>query len=733
MRVVDASPFPLTDAGLVKMEDRKRPASYDYNDSAPPLKKQATSINGGSKSHSDADMPWKDDIERFQKEAIFRQMQEYKREKNTLESRLNDLIKRTKDHDDHLRAIDGWFKQLIDEVRILTQSSSSLPPDTKQSSFPSSLLFADNVTFNAHLQRRSHEIKTTISTLFANSTNAPPQLTELQARLTSLLAEEKVRIAELEQAHVEKDAMQAQLETATFRYLSAEKKLDRAKSMTVAKLEKQAIMVSQKDSGSAAGDDAPPDTKDDAAVNGVAEKANDNAELREEHRRVVAASSKQKEQLEKLAADNEKLTQQITALTLKTTRLSDEDYASTDLFKLVKSQHEDIIKRINHLEATNIQLREEAKKLQAERTKYRVKIESESQAAVSEKELQLTKAENDLVRIRNARDELASDLSRKKAVEEQEKAFATKMKELNGAHEARINALESEAERLRLQLGQSDSPTASNLDELAPEELRSKYHVLEQSSSMLNGEVASMTTALKKTSALASQKVAETGAYEEKLQRLAAEKSKAIEKYFTAMKLKESRDLEVRTLKLQNAKASDVVSQLKEAEAEARNLVVNCEKQLVEAKDALTSITSQHRALQQQIAEGNIAAEGYKSQISKLEKVMVERDASLAFTSNSLRQAEVEVEELKVTLLDTQKALETAKLRTSGGKNSEQDFFRSLVICTVCKLNVKNTLLKTCGHIFCKDCVQERIDSRSRKCPNCHKSYGLNDHMRVTL
>jgi E3 ubiquitin-protein ligase BRE1 len=202
----------------------------------------------------------------------------------------------------------------------LTQSSSSLPPDTKQSSFPSSLLFADNVTFNAHLQRRSHEIKTTISTLFANSTNAPPQLTELQARLTSLLAEEKVRIAELEQAHVEKDAMQAQLETATFRYLSAEKKLDRAKSMTVAKLEKQAIMVSQKDSGSAAGDDAPPDTKDDAAVNGVAEKANDNAELREEHRRVVAASSKQKEQLEKLAADNEKLTQQITALTLKVSR-----------------------------------------------------------------------------------------------------------------------------------------------------------------------------------------------------------------------------------------------------------------------------------------------------------------------------------------------------------------------------------------------------------------------------
>jgi len=63
MKFVDASVLPLADAGLVKMEDRKRPASYDNSDSAPPLKKKATSINGGSKSHPDADMPWKDDLE----------------------------------------------------------------------------------------------------------------------------------------------------------------------------------------------------------------------------------------------------------------------------------------------------------------------------------------------------------------------------------------------------------------------------------------------------------------------------------------------------------------------------------------------------------------------------------------------------------------------------------------------------------------------------------------------
>jgi len=45
------------------MEERKRPASHDPDGSEPPLKRQATAINGASKTHIDADMPWKDDLE----------------------------------------------------------------------------------------------------------------------------------------------------------------------------------------------------------------------------------------------------------------------------------------------------------------------------------------------------------------------------------------------------------------------------------------------------------------------------------------------------------------------------------------------------------------------------------------------------------------------------------------------------------------------------------------------
>lgn len=64
MPAVEASTVPLAESGLVvKMEDRKRPAACDPNESTPPLKKQATSLNGGAKPHPDSDMPWKDDLE----------------------------------------------------------------------------------------------------------------------------------------------------------------------------------------------------------------------------------------------------------------------------------------------------------------------------------------------------------------------------------------------------------------------------------------------------------------------------------------------------------------------------------------------------------------------------------------------------------------------------------------------------------------------------------------------
>ena len=600
-------------------------------------------------------------------------MQEYKREKNTVESQLKEMRKKTRYHDDHLRAIDLWFKQLIDEVKIIIPGAEDEKVDC--SSIPSSLLFADDETFEKHLQSRSRDIQSVMAKLFGNNKGRSPEIVQLQSRLSQLLAAEKQHVLQLENYQTEKQELQDRLESASRRYMVAEKKLDRVKSTTVAKLEKQALLGAQKSSE----DEGGPVKREESMSNGIVENGDSMAELEESHNKALAVSQKQKEQIEKLEAENSKLTTQLTELTAKATHFTDDDYANTDLFKQLKSQHEDVIKRINNLEALNIQLQEEAVRLQAERTSYKSQLESESQAAITEKDALLSTVETHLSRIRSNRDELLADQAIRKSNQEQERTSIAKIRELAAAHEDRIKALELENERLTSQ-ADGQSPTSADVAALSAEELVPRYHELGRKYNMLNSELASMSTAFQRASKAASQKISELSALEERAMRLTAEKAKADQKYFAAMRDKDQRKIEVQTLRLQNTKSSDVVSQLKESEAASRLLLANLEKQLAEAKDALNSKTNSHRACQQQLVENGILIEGLKTQIAELQKILTVKDASLAATASSCRKAELEAEEFKATLNDTKKSLEMWKAKGLGNQSGEYEMLR---VCSI--------------------------------------------------
>ena len=313
--------------------------------------------------------------------------------------------------------------------------------------------------------------------------------------------------------------------------------------------------------------------------------------------------------------------------------------------------------------------------MQAERTAYKVEIENEAQLANSEKEAQLAKVESDLTRIRNARDELLADQQMRKATQEQERTSINQMSELLEARESRISALESEVQRLKVASSGTEGVRPST-SELSVEELRTKFDSLDKQYEMLNTELTSMQTAFKRTSKLASQKLGELNAAEEKAQRAMAEKAKADQKYFAAMKSKESRDAELRSLRIQNMKSSDIVSQLKDAEAATRNLVSNVEKQLAETKEAHTNTLSQYRASQQQVNENNITIQGLKLQVADLKADLANKDASLAAANSTCRKAESEVEGLKSTLSDTKKSLESWKNKGLGNQSEEYEMLR---------------------------------------------------------
>jgi len=62
-----------------------------------------------------------------------RQMKEYKRLKKDFEERYTELSNKCLFHDDHLRTIDAWFAQLLDEVRLIAAQTLPTPPPSATS------------------------------------------------------------------------------------------------------------------------------------------------------------------------------------------------------------------------------------------------------------------------------------------------------------------------------------------------------------------------------------------------------------------------------------------------------------------------------------------------------------------------------------------------------------------------------------------------------------------------
>ncbi|KAI4638981.1 hypothetical protein J4E93_009469 [Alternaria ventricosa] len=717
---------PSLDA--VKMEDRKRPIA---DDAAPPAKRQAVTVNG-ARSHPDADLPWKDDIESFQKDAILRQMREFKREKATVESQLNELEGRSKYHDDHLRTIDAWFDQLIDEIKLLGAEklpASSGDSDASQS-VPAALLCEDTQTFKKHLSDRKEKILASLSDLFARYPASSPEVAKLQQKLSELLVTEKDHVVRLQRVTTEKEQLSDRLDTATHRYLVAEKKLDRLKSAQVQKLEQQAHGTS-----APAKEEAPSTSNGTEAANGTS-PGPISEELETAKNQAIAEAAKRKEQLEQIEQENKKLTEEVSALKVKLTGLSDDDYAKTDLFKAIKNQHEDVIKRINNLEATNISLREEAQKFQAERTAYRIKVDDEVRASLADSASHVSQAEANCARIRNARDELATKNNLLEASHKDSKDSIEQAKQLASACDSRIAALESECERLRLQIAEQQSSgdqVMSGLDDLTPEQLRSKISKLESQCKILGNELPSMESAWKKAQAIASKKITEIAAWEENIAKAHADKAKADQKFFAAMKTKGELEQQIRILRAQATKATEVVAQLKEADSLSRSLVDKLEKQCAEMRSQMDDLSTQHRQLQQKVSENAITSEGHVSQIAELKKVVEAKDATCLAAKHAQRESETERDKLAAQVTGLEKQVQIYKKKSTANQSSEVSTMELLIQCQICKSKLKNTVIKTCGHMFCDQCVQDRLTNRARKCPNCGKAFGSNDTMRVHL
>ncbi|KAK8114861.1 hypothetical protein PG999_006930 [Apiospora kogelbergensis] len=705
------------------MEDRKRPAMSGADDIGPPSKRQA--VNGSSKhSKDDSDMKEEAWIEEYTKDAILRQMLEYKRKCSTLETRLEDMEQRSAYHDDHLRTVDSWWIQLLQEVSLLAETKVLFQAGDEKP-FPTHTSFKDIEALQAHLDDKSAAIKTITDSLFSRLSAArgdvAPNITNLESQVNTLLANQKEFLVKLDRLASEKDETSEQLNTATLRYLKAERKLDRAKSIQVQKLEQQAMASAT----------ARPSGAD--ASNGESGESNGNAQalkLALEEAKIEA--TKQKEQLDAVQAQNKTIQEELTNLQIKLTNLTDEDYSRTDLFKLLKNQHEELVKKVNHLDTENKKLQEVSHKLKVERETYKKKLEDEAQTLTTELEDQLQQSDTALARVRSARDELHGEVQMLKSQRDQERQAANHLKELIAANQDRIVAMESELSRLQPSEDVDMTPRP-DLDEMSLEDLREKYKKTEKDFKSINDELPAMTAAVKKYQALATKKIMDFEALEERLAMAIAEKAKANQKYFDARKNTDIHMEEIKRLRAQNNKSSDIISQLKENEAQHRTLLGNMEKQLVDLKQTNTAIMTESKRLESSSNEALRRYDALKNQVNELSSLAKSKDSTASQAKDRLAVLETENEKMKLRVDHMSKDRDKWKVKSMSNSSAEEDMLRQLATCSVCQNRFKNTVLTKCGHIFCKECTEDRLTNRMRKCPNCARAFDRSDVMTVHL
>ena len=61
----------------------------------------------------------------------------------------------------------------------------------------------------------------------------------------------------------------------------------------------------------------------------------------------------------------------------------------------------------------------------------------------------------------------------------------------------------------------------------------------------------------------------------------------------------------------------------------------------------------------------------------------------------------------------------------------ENQKFREMVHCKVCKTEIKDVVITKCFHTFCKKCIDDAIESRKRRCPICRELISQNDVKKI--
>ncbi|QSL65159.1 hypothetical protein MERGE_002464 [Pneumocystis wakefieldiae] len=699
------------------MEDKKRQKEAGENrPNEPPAKKQVFEEDVAG---------FEAEIERFQKEAIWRRLQEYKREATRAKKRVEELERVVERQGGHLAAMDAWVDEFLNEIYIYSGLKGTLEGGgVGEKSFPG-LLFESDASFRAYLGEKKGKIMNIAESVLNMVRSGcvgdaeTERIKNYAARVSSELTIAKSYIKQLK---MERETDEKKMEDLFYELVSLEKKIDREKSVTLSRIRSNAMRRPVEVGTQVVSVEVTKRSKLEENKPGEGVEAMD-AKLRE----MEAVNEKRQAEISKLNSQNAELHEQLLSLQLKLKNPSEEEIVNSDVYYSLKSKYELCAAKIKKMEPAYDSVSKEVEKLRLERLEFKEELLNEQKNIIADMRDQLSKVEQDLARVRTVRDELLSQLNIKKATESSNSAAKKELMELLETRNTRITALEEQLQRLNNHIEQSyELGNEVNLEK-SKEELVKQIERLEKQNKSLSSELLTLEQAFNKAHHQSSLKVNEIIAKEDKFYRLNADKAKADQKYFDAMKAKDKLTIENKALKQQNSKAGDIIIKLQETEKITMQKLIILEKQIAILRPANETLISKVHELESKVEEKDHNIKNIGQQVSMLKQRLLEQENITNTEINSKRIAEEKIEKLKIQIQKNKNQ------NTVNGDIDELKVYKSMAKCSVCETKWKNTAISLCGHVFCKECINKRIETRQRRCPSCNRGFGSGDILQVHL
>lgn len=658
------------------------------------------------------------DVVYFKKEAIWRQMNQYKLQVLQLKTEVLKLTKESELQKHIVGVLSSWYEEIINLFDEIGEDENIL------------------VSFNESedgglVDKKLEDIKVKLSKAIASKVSPSSDLVSLKQ--VSLLKSQNEILAKDKQSLSEKlDLLQLELldliNTTSRNESVTLKRVDDSRKESTSEEEVKDEPQQSKEGANSG------ENKSEVHANGEISSDDQNGKaiidtevlsnLNNEIEQLKLVNKELLRQISTLRQENQSYFEKCNRLETKLHNLEEIDLEENVYYKkLVKNNQslQDQISKVNKLNAANIAKINELEKNQVNLKKV---LETDLMNENENLKQQLSKSEQDLVRIRTTRDELLAKNTILTSQLQDQKTNKSLL-ELNEIYSKRIDELTKEKSN-------SNAGANANAGVDAP---GSSSDV--ETIQLLRKEINEIEQAFKQTRELTFQKLNSTIDQENLVKKLTIEKTKADQKYFASMRVKDSLTNENKVLKQQVAKSQELIKNVNELETTYLNKIEILTKSLTDYKIIKENSLQENSNLQDELKNVNIVKGSLQREIERLTSKIDELTMELSNLKDSNQTQLATIVKLNHKLNHTEATLQKYKSNNTSlllqEDEQQLEALRSIAKCSVCTKNWKDTAITVCGHVFCSSCTQERLAARLRRCPSCNKGFSSNDLLTIHL